>query len=45
MEDLVFQLLEFIEKHIEGTDLEGDWLDAVVVALNFLKVTPLLSNS
>ena len=36
---MLFQLLEFIEKHIEGTDLEGDWLDAVVVALNFLKVT------
>ena len=30
-------MLEFIEKHIEGSDIEGDWLDAVVVALNFLK--------
>ena len=29
--------MEFIEKHIEGSDFEGDWLDAVVVALNFLK--------
>ena len=30
-------MLEFIEKHIEGSDFEGDWLDAVVIALNFLK--------
>ena len=37
-------ILEFIEKHIEGTDLEGDWLDAVVVALNFLKVTSINFN-
>lgn len=34
---LLLQLLEFVEKHIEGSDVEADWLDAVVVALNFLK--------
>ena len=26
-------------KHIEGTGVEGDWVDAMIVALDFLKTS------
>jgi len=29
--------VKYLQQHVEGTDVESDWIDAVVVALDFLK--------
>ena len=32
-----WEIITYIREHVKGTEKEGDWLDAVVVALDFLK--------
>jgi len=32
-----WEIITYIREHVKGTDKEGDWIDAVVVALDFLK--------
>jgi len=31
--------ITYLRKHIEGTGVEGDWVDAMIVALDFLKTS------